>query len=126
MDNEETKDRRGAQRVTRETGVYDINASMPWYRREVFRHDLRFIRNGRCGLYELFADGREAPICTGKQITARFQAPILDNGYSYAKARERCCVKWGRRNRHAAQEDHHTRAELPSFGGLDLRFGATR
>lgn len=72
---------------------YNINSALPVV------HDGKVFlscayRNAHCGLYQLSPTGATR-IWGGKQITARFQAPILDNGYLYANSEGILkCVKW--------------------------------
>ena len=104
---------------------YRINATMP------IVHDGKvflscWYNNQRCGLYDLnklTAAGPEK-VWEGKQITARFQAPILDNGYLYANSEGVLkCVRWadGKVMWTSPNID-----KLLGFGGTMVRFGGDK
>jgi outer membrane protein assembly factor BamB len=104
---------------------YRINATLP------IVHDGKVFlscayNNHRCGLYDLTkitADGPEK-VWDGKQITARFQAPILDDGYLYANSEGTLtCVRW---NDGKVMWTSPRSDKLLSYGGPILRFGGDK
>lgn len=104
---------------------YRINATLP------IVHDGKVFlscayNNQRCGLYDLTkitADGPEK-VWDGKQITARFQAPILDDGYLYANSEGTLtCVRWSDGNVMWASSRSD---KLLSFGGSIVRLGGDK
>jgi outer membrane protein assembly factor BamB len=104
---------------------YRINATMP------IVHDGKVFlscayNNQHCGLYDLAKITPAGPekIWEGKQITARFQAPILDDGYLYANSEGTLkCVRWadGKVMWTSTNAD-----KLLSFGGSIVRFGGDK
>lgn len=104
---------------------YRINATMP------IVHDGKVFlscsyNNQRCGLYDLtkISDAGPEKVWEGKQITARFQAPILDDGYLYANSEGTLkCVRWsdGKVVWKSAGSD-----KLLGIGGAMVRFGGDK
>jgi outer membrane protein assembly factor BamB len=104
---------------------YRINATMP------IVHDGKVFltcayNNQHCGLYDLTKITPAGPekVWEGKQITARFQAPILDDGYLYANSEGTLkCVRWADGKVMWASPSAD---KLLSFGGSIIRFGGDK
>jgi outer membrane protein assembly factor BamB len=105
---------------------YKINAAMP------IVHDGKvfltcWYNNQHCGLYDLNKMTKDGPakIWEGKQITSRFQAPILDDGYLYANSEGVLkCVRWS--DGKVMWPAKGSSDKLVGFGGSIVRFGGDK
>jgi outer membrane protein assembly factor BamB len=100
---------------------YGVNATMPLV------HDGKvFVSvaydNAHSGLYE-FSDGGIKPVWKSKEIGARFQPGVLDNGYLYINSEGRLqCVNWSD-GKIVWHTDPKKERQLLGFGGSLVRFG---
>jgi outer membrane protein assembly factor BamB len=99
---------------------YGVNATMP------IVHDGNVFvscayNNGHSGLYTLSATGA-TKVWGGKQATARFQAPILDNGVLYVNSEGSLkCLDWATGDVKWASKDRFL-----GTGGTLVRFGGDK